>query len=79
MHILITNDDGYTSKGLQALIEMARGFGEITVVAPQYPQSAMSNAVSIGKLLRMVPVGNPKVPRKRVSAVIIVPGHLSIV
>ncbi len=25
MHILITNDDGYTSKGLQALIEMARG------------------------------------------------------
>ena len=59
MHILITNDDGYTSKGLQALIEMARQFGDITVVAPQYPQSAMSNAVSIGKLLRMVPVGSP--------------------
>lgn len=59
MHILITNDDGYTSKGLQALIEMARGLGEITVVAPQYHQSAMSNAVSIGKLLRMVPVENP--------------------
>ena len=23
MHILITNDDGYTSKGLQALIELS--------------------------------------------------------
>ncbi|HPV87908.1 MAG TPA: 5'/3'-nucleotidase SurE [Bacteroidales bacterium] len=60
MHILITNDDGYTSKGLQALIEMARGLGEITVVAPQHPQSAMSNAVSVGKPLRMVSVNNPE-------------------
>ena len=59
MHIFITNDDGYTSKGLQALIQMARPFGEITVVAPQYPQSAMSSAVSIGKMLRMVPVSSP--------------------
>lgn len=59
MQILITNDDGYTSKGLQALIEMAEGLGEITVVAPQYPQSAMSNAVSLGKTLRMVSVPGP--------------------
>ncbi|NLA15504.1 MAG: 5'/3'-nucleotidase SurE [Bacteroidales bacterium] len=59
MQILITNDDGYTSKGLEALIKMAEGLGEITVVAPQHPQSAMSNAVSFGKLLRMKTVQNP--------------------
>ncbi|HHV40073.1 MAG TPA: 5'/3'-nucleotidase SurE [Bacteroidales bacterium] len=53
MQILITNDDGYTAKGLQALIKMAEGLGTITVVAPQHPQSAMSNAVSLGKPLRM--------------------------
>ena len=59
MQILITNDDGYTAKGLQALIKMAEGLGTITVVAPQQPQSAMSNAVSLGKPLRMVKVKRP--------------------
>lgn len=56
MHILLTNDDGYTAKGLQALIEIARPFGDLTVVAPQYPQSATSMSVSVCKMLRFFPI-----------------------
>ena len=46
MKILITNDDGYKARGLEALIEIMRPFGEITVVAPKYHQSGMSMAIS---------------------------------
>ncbi len=55
MHILLTNDDGYTAKGLQALIELARPFGDLTIVAPQHPQSATSMSVSVCKMLRFFP------------------------
>ena len=48
MKILITNDDGYKARGLEALIEIMRPFGEITVVAPKYHQSGMSMAISLG-------------------------------
>jgi len=52
-HILISNDDGIHAPGILALIEVARGFGEITVVAPDSPQSGMGHAISIGKPLRV--------------------------
>ena len=48
MKILITNDDGYKARGLEALIEIMRPFGEITVVAPKFHQSGMSMAISLG-------------------------------
>ena len=48
MKILITNDDGYKARGLEALIEAMRPFGDITVVAPKYHQSGMSMAISLG-------------------------------
>ena len=48
MKILITNDDGYKARGLEALIETMRPFGDITVVAPKYHQSGMSMAISLG-------------------------------
>ena len=48
MRILITNDDGYTAKGLKSLVESLREFGDLTVVAPKYHQSGMSMAVSMG-------------------------------
>ena len=31
--ILITNDDGYQSKGIQSLINAVKDFGEIMIVA----------------------------------------------
>ena len=48
MRILITNDDGYSSKGIQALVNVARAFGDITVIAPKSVQSGMSMAVTMG-------------------------------
>ena len=51
--ILISNDDGIHAPGIIALIEVAREFGEVTVVAPNKPQSAMGHAISIGKPLRI--------------------------
>lgn len=52
--ILVVNDDGITAPGIQALIEVAKEFGQALVVAPDSPQSGMGHAISIGKPLRMV-------------------------
>ncbi|MEM6765161.1 MAG: 5'/3'-nucleotidase SurE [Bacteroidota bacterium] len=51
--ILISNDDGIHAPGIQALIEVAVSFGDVTVVAPNSPQSGMGHAISIGKPLRV--------------------------
>ncbi len=48
MKILLTNDDGYTAKGLAELVAMMKPYGEITVVAPKFHQSGMSMAVGLG-------------------------------
>lgn len=48
MQILITNDDGYKSKGIEVLVNIMRKFGEVTVIAPKHHQSGMSMAVSLG-------------------------------
>lgn len=49
--ILITNDDGISAPGINALIEAAQEFGDIVVVAPDSPQSAMGHAITINNTL----------------------------
>jgi 5'-nucleotidase len=51
--ILVTNDDGITAPGIKVLIELMRPFGNIVVVAPDSPQSAMGHAVTIAKPIRL--------------------------
>lgn len=46
--ILVTNDDGYEARGLKVLVGIVRSMGDLTVIAPKYPQSAMSTAVTMG-------------------------------
>ena len=48
MEILITNDDGFKSKGIQVLSSIMAPAGSIRVVAPKTHQSGMSMAVSLG-------------------------------
>jgi len=48
MRILLSNDDGYKAAGLHVLASIMAGFGDVTVVAPKFHQSAMSMAVSLG-------------------------------
>ena len=49
---MISNDDGVEAKGLQNLIEAAREFGDVTVVAPTTAMSGMSHAITIKTPLR---------------------------
>ena len=48
MKILLSNDDGYKARGIHVLARVMARFGEVTVVAPKFHQSAMSTAVSLG-------------------------------
>ena len=49
--ILVTNDDGVTAKGINCLVEVAKKFGDVVVVAPDKPQSAMGHAITINAIL----------------------------
>lgn len=51
--ILVTNDDGITAPGIQALVEAVKDLGKIVVVAPDKPQSGMGHAITIGLPLRL--------------------------
>ena len=47
MKILITNDDGISSRGLLLLAKKAMKFGEVTVAAPKTEQSGKSQSINI--------------------------------
>ena len=49
--ILVTNDDGITAPGIRALISVMSEIGEVVVVAPDKPQSAMGHAITINSTL----------------------------
>lgn len=51
--ILITNDDGIWAPGIRKLIEIARPFGNVVVVAPDSPMSGMSHAITVKTPLRL--------------------------
>jgi len=47
MRILITNDDGILAPGIEALYRAVSDLGEVTVVAPETPQSASGHAITV--------------------------------
>lgn len=49
--ILVTNDDGITAPGLRALIAVMKTIGDVVVVAPDSPQSAMGHAITVNSTL----------------------------
>ncbi|MBX7203735.1 MAG: 5'/3'-nucleotidase SurE [Bacteroidia bacterium] len=51
--ILVCNDDGITAPGIRSLIKVARDLGDVVVVAPDKPQSAMGHAITINSTLRV--------------------------
>jgi 5'-nucleotidase len=51
--ILVSNDDGITSKGIRILVSAMKKLGEVVVVAPDSPQSGMGHAITIGETLRL--------------------------
>ncbi len=51
--VLLTNDDGYTSEGLQVLADALDGLAEVWVVAPNSEQSGASHALTLDRPLRI--------------------------
>ena len=56
MHILISNDDGYSARGIQALAKAMAKFGRVTVCAPEHNQSGASNSLTLQLPLRVTEV-----------------------
>lgn len=53
MRILLSNDDGYFSPGLQALARELSKVAEITVVAPERDRSGASNSLTLDRPLQL--------------------------
>ena len=51
MHILISNDDGYTAPGLEALAASLSKFADVTVFAPEVNHSGASNSLTLNRPL----------------------------
>ena len=66
--ILVTNDDGITAKGIRTLIEVMLTIGDVIVVAPDSPQSAMGHAITLNDTLYCDPIVlDPKATHKEYS------------
>ncbi len=53
----MTNDDGYSSEGIQVLADALEKVGEVWVVAPNREQSAVSHALTLHRPLRITRLG----------------------
>ncbi len=54
--ILVTNDDGVTARGIEALAEAAHDLGEVVVFAPDRNRSGVSHMISLMAPLRCTEV-----------------------
>lgn len=53
MRILVTNDDGITAEGIKILVNIAKKYGEVIVVAPTTEQSAKSHSIEIKQAIKI--------------------------
>lgn len=58
--ILVTNDDGISAPGIRALISVMQELGDVVVVAPDSPQSAMGHAITINSTLHLSKISTDK-------------------
>src|SRR5271170_5986047 len=59
MRILVTNDDGIHSEGLDVCAEIARALSDdVWVVAPEYDQSGVAHSLSLNDPLRLRQIGD---------------------
>ena len=52
--ILLTNDDGFESRGIKELIEVLEPLAEIITVAPSMEKSACAHSITITKPLKLI-------------------------
>ena len=53
LKILVCNDDGIASPGIETLSEALKEIGEVTVVAPLHEQSAVGHGITMQMPLRV--------------------------
>lgn len=53
MHFLISNDDGITARGIQALSQRMMSLGKVTIVAPDQNRSGASNSLTLEAPVRI--------------------------
>ncbi len=58
MHILLSNDDGYSAEGLVALAKGLGEMAEVSVIAPDKNRSAASNSLTLEMPLRAETLAN---------------------
>ena len=58
MRILVSNDDGYFSPGIEALVQAVESFAEVTVVAPERDRSGASNSLTLTRPLSVRKAAN---------------------
>ena len=51
MHILVSNDDGYSSEGIIELAKAMSDFGKVSVFAPEIDKSGSSNSLTLDRPL----------------------------
>jgi 5'-nucleotidase len=56
--ILVTNDDGYRSDGIEALADALGRIGEVTIVAPMEESSAIGHALTLRRPMRLERMGD---------------------
>ena len=56
MHILLSNDDGILAPGILALCRALAELGDVSVIAPESPQSAMGHGITVYGPLAVKPV-----------------------
>ncbi|HEY9128922.1 MAG TPA: 5'/3'-nucleotidase SurE, partial [Sulfurovum sp.] len=54
--ILVTNDDGFESEGLEALVEALKPLGHVSVVAPTTEKSACGHSLTLTRPLNFVKI-----------------------
>jgi len=59
MNILLSNDDGIHSPGLEALYHAMRDLGKVVVAAPDSQMSAVGHAITISDPIKVVEVKRP--------------------
>ena len=53
MKILISNDDGYKSKGIKALIKELKTIADLVIVAPDRNRSGSSSSLTLDKAVKV--------------------------
>ncbi len=54
MNILIVNDDGIAAEGIKVLVDIAKEFGRVHVIAPSTQQSATSHGITISEPIEII-------------------------